>query len=172
MIAAKTAAALRAINELIRERCIVKCYLAVTSAPLPRKADTCTAWLKRDGTTVTVADEKRGPDWKEIRTQYRVIARSGDLCLAAVTLHTGRTHQIRAHLAHLHAPLLGDPKYGRARGHEENQCLCAYALRFPADLPEPLSALSGRTVTAPLPAFVGHYFPEVTQETIYSALSR
>ena len=170
VIAAKTAAALRSVNAAIRERSIVKQYLAVTAAPLPEPSDTCTAWLRRSGTMVEVADTCRGREWKEIRTAYRVLAENGGMCLTAVTLLTGRTHQIRAHLAHLHAPILGDPKYGEQHADVESQCLCAFALRFP-QIPE-LPAVSGRTVTAPVPAFVHRYFPDITPETLYSAFSR
>ncbi|MBQ3791595.1 MAG: RluA family pseudouridine synthase, partial [Clostridia bacterium] len=68
-----------------------------------------------------------------------------------VHLLTGRTHQIRAHLAHVGHPLLGEGKYGtnredRALGYR-HQALYAYLLRFP-DTDGPLSGLSGRTFRA------------------------
>lgn len=161
VIAAVNAAALRAMNESIRERKVQKYYLAVTSAPLPKQKDTCTAFLKKNpfGHQVTVRDKAPDNSWKRICTRYEVLAQNGRKQLVRITLLTGRTHQIRAHLAHLGAPLLGDPKYGTGHDTEENQCLCAYALRF-SGLPAALSGLEGKEIIAPPPAFVRRYFPE------------
>lgn len=163
VIAAKNAQALRNVNEAIRNRKIFKAYLAVTAAPLPQKTDLCKAWLKKDSRSnmVRITEKPSGEGWQEIRTRYRVLFQRGKKQLVYIELLTGRTHQIRAHLAYLHAPVLGDPKYGKSCGEEENQCLCAYALRFaePADM-------EGKTVRAPLPAFVKKYFPDATEDLI------
>ncbi len=172
VIAAKNAEALRAMNEAIRERLVHKCYLAVTAAPLPGKQDTLTAWLKKDNkqNIVRVSDTRPDDSWQEIRTQYRVLARNGSHDLVYIRLLTGRTHQIRAHLAHLHAPLLGDPKYGGNSHLEENQCLCAYSLKFSGLTAPVLSALEGKEITVPLPGFVKTYFPGLTQDKLTEKL--
>ena len=160
VIAAQTAAALRAMNEAIRERRVNKQYLAVTAAPLPRRSGIYTAWLRKDGTHVTVRDDCPDGSWKYIRTEAEVLAEEGGRQLVLVTLHTGRTHQIRAHLQHLGAPLLGDPKYGMAdAAGEENQCLCAWRLTFGTLADPAVAALSRKTVTGPMPSFVQRYFP-------------
>ncbi|MBP0973764.1 MAG: RluA family pseudouridine synthase [Oscillospiraceae bacterium] len=161
VIAAVTAEALRTMNAAIRDRLVQKRYLAVTAAPLPKREDTCTAWLSRDERTrrVTVKAEQF-PGSKRICTQYKVLAQNGSLQLAEIGLLTGRTHQIRAHLAYLGAPLLGDPKYGKQDAREENQCLCARSLTFTGLGGTALAALDGKTVKAPLPAFVSRYFPD------------
>ena len=52
------------------------------------------------------------------RTHYRVIERFGGTTLVECTLDTGRTHQIRVHMAHLGHPLIGDASYGARRGHD------------------------------------------------------
>lgn len=164
VIAAKNAAALRCMNEAIRERRVHKQYLAIVTAPLPRSHAVCTAFLRKDERRRQVEVRGNAPDssWKRIVTEYEVLAAGDGLQLVKVTLHTGRTHQIRAHLAHLGAPLLGDPKYGAEHRGEENQCLCAWSLRFEGLAGTCLAALDGREVHAPLPDFVKAYFPSFT----------
>ncbi len=173
VIAAKNAAALRTMNEAIRSRYVQKQYLAVTAAPLPKHEDTCTAYLKKDASRnqVRIADKAPDRSWQRIRTRYRVLADEGGRQLVCIDLLTGRTHQIRAHFKHLGAPLLGDPKYGASgQSPEENQCLCAFALRFTGLTDTPLSALEGKQVFAPLPAFVRTYFPAVQASQIQALL--
>ncbi len=163
VIAAKNAQALRTMNEAIRDRKVDKSYLAVTIAPLPKKHDTCTAWLKKSGNQNMVEIRAKAPDksWQKICTRYHVLAQSGSHQLVHIDLLTGRTHQIRAHLAYLGAPLLGDPKYGaKKRSNEENQCLCAYLLKFSGLSETPLSHLEGKEIRCDLPDFARKYFPE------------
>lgn len=164
VIAAKNAAALRCMNEAIRDRKVHKQYLTITSAPLPRAHDICHAFLRKDERKhqVTVRSDAPDSSWKPITTEYDVLTRKGQMQLVKVTLHTGRTHQIRAHLAFLGAPVLGDPKYSREKSREENQCLCAWALRFEGLSGTPLAALDRREIRTPLPDFVRTYFPDFT----------
>ncbi len=67
---------------------------------------------------------------KEVITGYETLAVSGRLALLKVELVTGRTHQIRAHLAHIGCPILGDSKYGNNAANRElrfkYQALCAW----------------------------------------------
>ena len=90
-----------------------------------------------------------------IKTRYRVLLEGKELSLLEVELLTGRTHQIRAHMAHIGHPLLGDGKYGvnrddRARGYK-HQALWSYRLRFSFSEGEDhlLSYLRGRVFTVP-----------------------
>lgn len=93
-----------------------------------------------------------------IKTGYRPVRTELDKTLLEVELFTGKTHQIRAHLASIGHPLLGDPKYGdtvwneeyRKKYHVRSQLLHAYKVVFP-QLDEPFGDLSGRTFTAELP---------------------
>ena len=93
---------------------------------------------------------------KDIKTKYRVINAKNGLSLIEVELLTGRTHQIRAHMAHIGHPLLGDGKYGinrddRAKGYKY-QALCSYKLRFTFNInedPTLLDYLNGREFTVP-----------------------
>ncbi len=136
VIAAKTAEALRDMDKAIRDHRVHKKYLAIThGTPTPREATLRGYLLKNEKTKqVSVFDTNPPRGAKEIITRYRVMETRGDLALVEVTLLTGRTHQIRAHLAHVGHPLLGDGKYGvnradRARGYTY-QALCSYQLSF------------------------------------------
>lgn len=152
VIAAKNAAALRGMNEKIRNDEVRKFYYCAVHGRMPKPEDTLHGYLRKDAAnnTVTVSDLKK-PGYKEIVTKYRVVRTQGELSLLEIELVTGRTHQIRTHLAHIGHPLVGDGKYGvnredRAKGYKY-QALYAWRLEFRfADASGPLGYLNGRTV--------------------------
>lgn len=136
VIAAKNAEALRVMNEKIKLREIDKFYLAAVHGIPKKREDTLRGFLiKDDKANMVRVYEKNAPAGaKTIITKYKVVATSGSDSLIEVELLTGRTHQIRAHMAYIGHPLIGDGKYGvnkndRARGYKY-QALYSYKLRF------------------------------------------
>ena len=158
VIAAKSAEALRVMNEKIKLREIDKFYLAAVHGTLKPKEALLTGYLLKDSKTNTVKVYDKNPprDAKDIRTKYRTLATQNGLTLIEVELLTGRTHQIRAHMAHIGHSLLGDGKYGvnrddRQRGYKY-QALCSYKLRFSFDTEKATTALdylNGKEFTLP-----------------------
>lgn len=136
VIGAKNAEALRVMNEKIKQREIDKFYLAAVHGTPSLKECTLKGFLLKDERTNTVRVYDKNPPRgaKEIITRYKVVATAKALSLIEVELLTGRTHQIRAHMAHIGHPLLGDGKYGINKADRElgykHQALYSYKLRF------------------------------------------
>ena len=135
VIAAKNAEALRVMNEKIKNNELSKFYLcAVHGIPKKNSAE-LRGYLKKNSADnlVQVRDEYFSGA-KEIITRYKVLGKKNGNSLVEVELVTGRTHQIRAHMAHIGNPLLGDGKYGVNRDEKhkgyKHQALYAYKLVF------------------------------------------
>lgn len=164
VIAAKDAETLRVINEKIRDRELDKRYLCITVGR-PRKPEgRVECFLLKDEQKKQVSVyHKPIPGGKTAITDYRVLETRGELSLVEIGLETGRTHQIRATMADLDCPLLGDGKYGRGdvnrRYGETRQALYAYKLTF--DLPTDaghLNYLRGQSFTVENVPFRDKYF--------------
>lgn len=129
------------MKALFKERKLTKRYECLVMGEMPQKSAVLTAYLLKDPKEGRVRIfDRQVPGSREIITGYEVLS-SGLLTRLLITLHTGRTHQIRAHLASLGHPVLGDEVYGdrgfnrlyKAAGLK----LCATTLIFYEDCPLP-----------------------------------
>ena len=150
VIAAKNAEALRDMNAKIKAGEIRKHYICLVHGVPPKQKDVIRGYLRKDSRNNTVeVRDKYFDGAKEIVTGYTVLERRGKETLVEIELFTGRTHQIRAHMAHIGCSLVGDGKYGinkddRQRGFKY-QALYSYKLIFPkTDAENSLSYLEGR----------------------------
>ena len=135
VIAAKNAASLRVLNDKIKAREIDKYYLCIVHGHIKPDSGTLKGYLeKNEAQSRVYIVDSRDSGGKTILTKYNTLARRPGLSLLEVELLTGRTHQIRAHLASVGHPLLGDGKYGTNKqnkgGGQSRQVLCSYKLRF------------------------------------------
>ena len=140
---------LQIMSEVIKDRSLGKYYVCVVRGIVKGEAR-IEGWLTKNEKTNQVSIRKEEtPGSLPIRTAYR-----------PVHLITGRSHQIRAHLASIGHPIAGDPKYGDPRVNEEvkkrfgvrSQMLHAWRLVMPETISGPLSYLAGKEFTAPMPA--------------------
>ena len=163
VVAGKTLPGLQIMAAVFKDRSIHKYYQCVVKGVIKEK-QLITGFITKDEKTnqVKIWREEQ-PDSAPIMTEYEPLAtvfRDGFSCtLLKVTLITGRTHQIRAHLASIGHPIVGDPKYGdklinqtaQKKYRIRSQMLHSWQVVFP-QLPEPLAYLSGKSFLAPLPA--------------------
>jgi 23S rRNA pseudouridine1911/1915/1917 synthase len=115
MVAAKTDPAHTGLAAQFAKHSIDRRYKAfVAGVPRPAEGsvDAPLARSSADRKKIAIVQDGRG---KRAVTHYRTIERFGDAALVECRLETGRTHQVRVHMASIGHPLLGDPVYGRAR---------------------------------------------------------
>lgn len=163
VIAAKTAEALRILNQKIKDRELEKKYLCVVHGTPKPRAGTLEGYLFKDAKQNRVyVTEKPQPGAKTAVTRYRTLESRGGLSLVECELITGRTHQIRAMMAAAGTPLLGDGKYGKLdkRFDRKYQALYSYYLKFAFTTDAgALAYLDGREFTVEKVDFVEEFFP-------------
>lgn len=135
VIAAKNAESLRILNQKVKDRELTKLYLCAVNGVPKQKNARLTAYLyKNEKENRVVISDKKTPQNRTIVTAYRVLETNGCDSLLEVDLITGRTHQIRAHMAYIGHFLLGDGKYGVNKINKEKgypyQALYSYKLIF------------------------------------------
>ena len=151
---AKDEASLQILLDKFKKHEIEKHYLAKVYGIPAKKKDTLTAYLFKDAkkSLVYISDfPKKG--YEKIITSYEVVEenKKENTSILDVNLHTGKTHQIRAHLAHIGYPILGDGKYGNNHlnkkfGYKVQQ-LCSYSLTFHFTTPSGiLNYLNNKTI--------------------------
>ncbi len=164
VIAAKTAEALRVLNQKIKDRELSKRYLAIVEGTPKPKQGVLKGYLFKDTAKnrVFVTDTPQKGS-KSCETRYEVLKSQNGLSLVECELITGRTHQIRAQFAHAGHPLLGDGKYGKLdkRFDRRYQALYSYKLsfRFTTNAGA-LEYLNGKTFQVASVDFAEEYFPK------------
>ena len=158
VVAGKSLAGLQIMGELFKERSLKKYYRCLVKGKIDEK-QYIKGFLKKDEESNKVTITKHEvPDSLPIETEYEPIWFNDSCTLLEVHLITGRTHQIRAHLASQNHPIIGDYKYGNRKTNNlykekyklESQLLHAYRLEMP-ELDNELANMSGKKFIAPLP---------------------
>lgn len=151
VVFAKNKKAKDCLDEAIKNRKLEKFYLAKVVGVLKNKQEKLVAYLKKDEkkSQVFVSDNIQS-GYEKIKTNYKVLSETSDFSILEVELVTGKTHQIRAHMAHFGHPILGDEKYGNSDVNKlykkKFQCLCAYKLIFHFDEKDYLFYMNGTHV--------------------------
>lgn len=148
-------AAEEALLAAFRARRVDKTYRCVVKGAPPKDAALIKNYLRKDAGAGRVdVFDRPTPGALTAISEYKVIKTRGRVSLLSIRLHTGRTHQIRAQMAHLGCPVLGDDKYGDREFNRAMDCRrlrlcsCALKLHFPEG---ELAYLDGRSfeISAP-----------------------
>lgn len=148
---------LKVLNEAIRNKDIEKYYMALVKGRVKDGIHKGYI-LKNEDTNISKVFGERVPNSKEIAMDVKTIQSVGSYTLIEIDLLTGRSHQLRAHLAELGNPIVGDPKYGDKKLNSffvnrygiDYQFLYAYKIIFKSDAPE-LSYMKNKTIAESLP---------------------
>lgn len=130
------------LSQILKERSIEKYYRTIVAGKVTEPQHIEGFLTKdKDRNIVKITDKKIDETSTEIKTEYRPIKSNNNVTLLEVHLITGKSHQIRAHLASIGHPIIGDPKYGDEKFNNifmrqykiKTQLLHAYKVVFPDD---------------------------------------
>ena len=160
VIAGKTLGGLQAMSAVLKDRSLHKYYQCVVKGRVETPCRIRGYLRKNEQTNQVSVFRDPVPESLPIETEYIPLTVGEQYTRLQVTLITGRSHQIRAHLASIGHPVAGDPKYGDPEANRElrqkygisTQLLHSWKLVMPERVPEPCGYLGGRSFTAPLPA--------------------
>lgn len=142
VIIAKNASTLRELNSYIRDNLIDKYYLCLVEGCLNKREDTLVSYHKKiEGNKVKIVN-KDSEGYKKVVLAYKVLSCKNNQSLLEIKLITGKSHQIRAQMANINHPLIGDYKYGSRNRQQEYQALCAYKIVFNLPKNDALSYLN------------------------------
>ena len=131
MVVANSKLSSYTMNKSMTEGGFKKTYLAVLDHVPDEKEGTIDTYLRRvEGSVIEREVCKDGEGGKRAITHYKVICENNGKTLVAVNLITGRTHQIRVHFSHMHAPIVGDYLYGEPSELIDRQALHSYSIHF------------------------------------------
>ncbi|MEG2597007.1 MAG: RluA family pseudouridine synthase, partial [Oscillospiraceae bacterium] len=169
VIVAKNALSLRILNEKIKSRELHKYYLAlVKGTPNPRFATLTHYHRKDERENKALVYEKPRSDTKTMITKYSVLQTNGKYSLVEIDLKTGRFHQIRAHMAYIGCPLVGDGKYASNQKEKKlgfaYQALYSYKLQFDFESDCELSYLNHKTFQVQEVWFAKNGIPDILSE--------
>lgn len=148
---------LKVLNEAIREKDIEKYYEALVQGRI--KDGIYKGYiLKNEDTNISKVYTQKVPNSKEISMEVKTVQSCGTFSFIEINLLTGRSHQLRAHLAQLGNPIVGDPKYGDKKLNSffvnryglDYQFLYAYKVIFKSNQEE-LNYMKNKTIAESLP---------------------
>ncbi|MBR5337291.1 MAG: RluA family pseudouridine synthase [Lachnospiraceae bacterium] len=160
----KTLAGSRGLSKLFKDRTIDKYYIALVSGETDEEKRISDYLIKDEKENRVKITDRPEEGALPIETEYRPLVWGGGYTLMEIKLITGKSHQIRAHLAAKGYPVIGDRKYGVSRFSAKHQMLHAARIVFPEDMTGVFSGLSGREICAKLPEdfekIVNKLYPE------------
>lgn len=173
LAAGKSLAGLQELSRLFKERALAKYYLCPVVGRIEKKKHIRGFLHKNEKTNKVEILNRKIPESTAIETEYRPLASGNDMTLLEVHLITGKTHQIRAHLASIGHPVLGDYKYGSRAVNDvyqkryglDHQLLHAYRLEMPK-LDGPLRNVSEKKFFAEPPEL----FERICKEAFHTEI--
>ncbi|MBR3646780.1 MAG: RluA family pseudouridine synthase [Paludibacteraceae bacterium] len=115
LVFAKTKELQEYMREYWRQLVTKRTYVAIVEGTMPKEEDTIRTWLSEDPKTTMVYSSPVDDGGKEAVTHYKCIKSNGDYSLLELNLETGRTNQIRVHMASVGHPVVSDRKYGSGK---------------------------------------------------------